>query len=378
MKHFRPRTRLACPLLLACSVGMALPVPAVAGEPSAVPADPFPDTPSNRALFESSLRQYEAIDREHGHFAEVNGIRMHYLEWGDARGVPLVWSHGSTSTGFELTQVGQGLADLGYHVFAITYRGHGQTQVVNYDFSLSHIADDIAALLDQKGHACAVIGGLSLGGGVSTTYYENYPQRAMALVLEDGGADAVQNRMERNFDKVRSFLADLPAQDWSYADRFMAYRAAILPYLPLLQQRPDTAPVFHSFVRRDETGDWRFHADQSRLLGNGEASQDPARGHEQPLLAQSWRRVHPIITYRNLKVPMLIIDPTGDDVGPYGSFTPEFKRLQALHPGLVRHVEYPETYHAAHPQRPEWFLRDMGELLARIRASGSDACLRRN
>ncbi len=378
MKDFRPRIRLACELLLACSVGMALPFPAVAGEPSAVPADPFPDTPSNRALFESSLRQYEAIDREHGHFADVNGIRMHYLEWGDARGVPLVWSHGSTSTGFELAQVGQGLADLGYHVFAITYRGHGQTQVTSYEFSLAHIADDIAALLDQKGHACAVIGGLSLGGGVATTFYENYPQRATALVLEDGGAEIVQNRMERTFANVKSFMDALPPTDWAVTDRFAAYRAAALPYLPLLQAKPELASTFHSFVRQDAAGAWRFHADTARLLGNGAASVDPARGHELSLLAQSWRRVHPVITYRNLKVPMLIIDPTGDDAGPFGSFSPEYARLQAMHPQLIRHVEYPETFHAAHPQRPEWFLRDMGELLARIRASGSDACLRRN
>jgi pimeloyl-ACP methyl ester carboxylesterase len=197
---------------------------AVAGKPEIdVPADPLPDTTANRALFESGLRQYEATDREHGHFVEVNGIRMHYLEWGDARGVPLVWSHGYTSTGFELVQVGPGLADLGYHVFAITYRGHGQTQVANYDFSLAHIADDIAALLDQNGYRCAVIGGLSLGGGVTTTFYENYPQRAMGLVLEDGGADTVQNRIESAWPKVKPLFAAMPAPDWAYADRFAAY-----------------------------------------------------------------------------------------------------------------------------------------------------------
>jgi pimeloyl-ACP methyl ester carboxylesterase len=307
--------------------------------------------------------------------AEVNGIRMHYLEWGDARGVPLVWSHGHTSTGFELIQVGQGLADLGYHVFAITYRGHGQTQVANIDFSLSDIADDIAGLLDQRGIQRAVIGGLSLGGGVATTFYENYPERVLAIALEDGGADPVQNRMESIFDRVHHILPLMPATEWSHADRFAAFRCALLPYLSLLQLRPEVAPMFHSFVRCNDSGAWVFHADPSRLLGTGEISFDPARGHELSLLAQSWRRIHPIITYRRLSVPMLIIDPTGDDefFGGLMHFTPAFKHLQSLHPHLIRHVEYPGTMHAAHPQQPEWFLRDMGELLARVRAQGAES-----
>jgi pimeloyl-ACP methyl ester carboxylesterase len=289
--------------------------------------------------------------------------------------VPLIWSHGHTSTGFELIQVGPGLADLGYHVFAITYRGHGQTQVVDHDFSLSHIADDITALMDQRGIGRAVIGGLSLGGGVATTFYENYPDRVLGVVLEDGGADAVQDRMERTFDRVHELLAAMPVLDWSYDDRFRAYGAAVLPYLPLLQVRPQAAAIFHSFLRRDPAGAWCFHADGSRLLGTGEVSFDPARGHELSLLAQSWRRVHPLITYRNLSVPMLIIDPTGDDelFGGLMHCTPAFKRLQATHPELIRLVEYPDTYHAAHPQQPEWFLRDMRELLERIGACAGDA-----
>lgn len=363
--------------LLALAVLMM--TPAAGAQTVPAPADPFPDTPANRQVFQESLRTYEDIDHAHGHFADVNGIRMHYLEWGNVRGIPLVWSHGYGSTDFELIQVGQGLADLGYHVFAIAYRGHGQTQVTNFNFSLSNIADDIAALLDQKGYRCAVIGGLSLGGGVATTFYEIYPQRAIALVLEDGGADAIQARMEMSFATVKPLFAAAPAasQDWAFSDQFAAYRMAMLPYLPLVQLRPETAPIFHSFIRRDDSGAWRFHADMTRLLGEGEVSQDPARGYELPLLAQSWRRVNPTISYRNLSVPILIIDPTGDDAGPYGSFSPEFQRLQALHPDLIRHVEYPETFHAAHPQRPDWFLRDMKDLLARVRAVGSDACLGR-
>ena len=344
--------------------------------------DPFPDTPENRALFESSLQAYEEIDREHSHFATVNGIRMHYLEWGDERGIPLIWSHGYSSSAFEMVQVGQKLAEAGYHVLAITYRGHGQTQVTDYNFSLADIADDIAALMDQKGYACAVIGGLSLGGGVTTTFYENYPARTMAVVLEDGGADGIQVRTERGFEKMKRYFSPPPEDPFAhrYPDRFLMFRDIVKVYLPNWDGEPipaEAMPIFQSWIRQGEDRLWGFHIDEARLFGEGPAMIDPGRSHDLPLLHQSWRRVNPLITYRNLAVPMLIIDPTGDDDGPNGSFSPDFERLRSLHSALIEHVEYPGTNHAAHPRRPEWFLRDMKELLERVRASGSDACLGR-
>jgi pimeloyl-ACP methyl ester carboxylesterase len=342
-------------------------------------ADPFPDSAENRALFEESRRAYEDLDRTHGRFVDVNGIRMHYLEWGKPGGVPLVWSHGSTSTGFELLQVGQGLADMGYHVFAITYRGHGQTRVSSYDFSLAHIADDVAAFLDQQQLGCAVIGGLSLGGGVTTTFYELYPARTLGLVLEDGGAFNPQWLAETHYEALKALYAAQPVPTASApsADPFFAFRDAAMPYLPLIRLHPEVATIVQSFIRQDEQGLWQFHADTDRMLGSDAASWDPARNHELSLLAQSWRRVNPIIAYRNLDVPMLIIDPTGDDAGPLGSLTPEYKQLESLHPSLVHYVAYPETLHAAHPQQPEWFLRDMRDLLGRVRAAGTDRCLKR-
>ncbi|NBS65533.1 MAG: alpha/beta hydrolase [Betaproteobacteria bacterium] len=48
--------------------------------------------------------------------------------------------------------------------------------------------DDIAALLEQQGHARAVIGGLSMGGGVATIFHELYRARVLGtdpFVLRD-------------------------------------------------------------------------------------------------------------------------------------------------------------------------------------------------
>jgi len=114
-----------------------------------------------------------------------------------------------------------------------------------------------------------------------------------------------------------------------------------------------------------ENGDGTFglHHDGPKLFGDGTpALMEPAQNHKLPLLHQSWRRVHPIITYRNLSVPMLVIDPTGDEFSP----TEDFEKLRAMHPDLITVVEYPDTPHAAHPMRPDWFVRDLTALLKRV------------
>src|SRR6266404_2648222 len=93
-----------------------------------------PATLCSQAIDTARLREaYSAVtavrnnhERAHGHFVTVNGIRMHYLEWGDKRGVPFVWAHGSASSGYEMRNDAPRLAQAGYRVLAVDYRGHGQ------------------------------------------------------------------------------------------------------------------------------------------------------------------------------------------------------------------------------------------------------------
>ncbi|MFC3050485.1 alpha/beta hydrolase [Kordiimonas pumila] len=325
-------------------------------------AEAFADTPENHNIVEQSYAAYQRISKEHGKFIDVNGIQMHYLEWGDETGIPLIWSHGYTSSGYELAGVAEGLVKAGYHVYAITYRGHGQTQVRDYNFSLDTIADDIAAMMDKLGIDKAVIGGLSLGGGVTTAFYDHYPERALAIVLEDGGADAVQARSEKMYPIMKKLIDDNPAPPEPVFDtRFSAFQYVANIYVPGWGGKiPEgIAPAFHSWIMKNDAGKFVPHYKDAKLLDfTNPAANDPSAGYKLPLLAQSWRRVNPFITYRNLSVPMVIINPTGDMFDP----SDDFEALRAQHPSLITVIDYPDTPHAAHPMRPNWFIRDLTAL----------------
>src|SRR5262245_29679264 len=122
------------------------------------------DTARVREAYAAVTALRSDYERQFGRFVTVNGIRMHYLEWGDKNGVPLVWAHGNATSAYEIRAVAPRLVQAGYRVLAVDYRGHGQTRVTNYDFTIHHIADDLIGLLDSLKIPAAVFGGSNKGG----------------------------------------------------------------------------------------------------------------------------------------------------------------------------------------------------------------------
>ena len=322
----------------------------------AVAADSAP------SLFAETYTVFEAIEKAHSRSVAVNGVSMQYLEWGREDGVPLIWLHGFGSTGYELMTVAPRLAAAGYRVLAVTYRGHGQTQVEDYNFSLAHIADDVAAMMDVLAVDRAVIGGLSLGGGVATTFYELYPDRALAVVLVDGGGHALipdtHDVHQKYVTLFGGFSYGPPPSFESREAAFQFFDETLMPGLPR-----EIKPVFHSWIRNSADGKAALHFETDKLLGfpSGYANPD-VEDYKVPPLGRSYRRLDPLVIYRNLSAPLLIIDPTGDGF----DFTPEYERLRDLRPGYIELIEYPDTPHAAVVVRPDWFVRDMTGLLERL------------
>src|SRR6185503_13397782 len=159
--------------------------------PSALRPQVADSTPM-RTAYAAVTALRDDYERSHGRFVAVNGISMHYLEWGDRNGVPLVWTHGNANTAYEIRAVAPRLVQAGYRVIAVDYRGHGLTRVTDYDFTIYHIADDLIALLDSLKIPAAVFGGSNKGGSVAAAVYSQYPNRVRGLLMADGGTWSMQ------------------------------------------------------------------------------------------------------------------------------------------------------------------------------------------
>jgi pimeloyl-ACP methyl ester carboxylesterase len=323
-----------------------------------------------RAAFDTAVALETKYENAHGRYVTANGMRMHYLEWGASHGMPLVWAHGSASTAFELRALAPRLVEMGYRVIAPSYRGHGKTQIANYDVSIYHIADDLVALLDSLKIPRAVIGGASKGGFVAAAVWDEYPERVAGLILHDGGSWSNQWIFDRYPAEVtaRQVRGGGPPRIVR-ATRFEVFQALAAGLLNA-PNPPDPERLLDlvSRINRTPDGSWSFIPGFEQLMGMPELFlAATTRPTTLPLLQWSQHALIPTVVFRDLSVPTLIIDPqSNDDDLPV---TEQNEKLKALHPDLIVHRIYPQTSHAAFRDRPDWFLRDARELLLRVRQS---------
>ena len=325
------------------------------------------DTARVRAAFATVTAQRDAYERAHGRFVMVNGIRMHYLEWGEAKGVPLVWAHGSASRAYEIRAVAPRLVQAGYRVLAVDVRGHGPTRVTSYDFGIYHVADDLVALLDSLRIPAAVFGGASLGAFHAAAVYDQYPTRVLGLLMADGGTFSPQWILDRQTpEQIRRHLPDAlpPITGATELDVFLK----LVGHIPAAELPRRTDWLFDMLTRiwPSDSGGFAFLAGMDRMTTWGEALL-PGITRPTTLPPPLWS-VHamiPRMVFRDLHVPMLILDPQDErDAFPV---TDQNERLAADHPALVIHRIYPQSSHNILQSRPDWLVRDAIELLDRVR-----------
>jgi pimeloyl-ACP methyl ester carboxylesterase len=129
-------------------------------------------------------------------YAQVNGLNMYYEVHGTGR--PLVVLPGGLLT-IDLS-FGAFLPGLARdrQVIAVELQGHGRTADIDREFTLEHLADDIAGLLDHLGIDRADLFGFSLGGLVAFQLALRHSARVDHLVLA-----AVHFRADGYHDEIR-------------------------------------------------------------------------------------------------------------------------------------------------------------------------------
>ncbi len=114
-------------------------------------------------------------------YFEHDGLYFNFEEYGS--GVPLIFSHG---LGGNLSLVRDLIGRLeGARVIVYDNRGHGRTSgpMDLSKLTFACMADDMAALLDRLEIESAVIGGESMGAGISLAFWIRHRKRVRALIL---------------------------------------------------------------------------------------------------------------------------------------------------------------------------------------------------
>lgn len=143
--------------------------------------------------------------------------RLHYLEFGGG-GDPVILLAGPGNTAWIYEAFGRDLA-RDFRVFALTRRGHGQSEMPEHGYDQATLVEDIRAFLDANDLKRVHLIGASTAGEEVTRFASKYPDRVGSVVYLDAAYD-------RTVD-VESGVPDRPerptAADRTSIDAYVAY-----------------------------------------------------------------------------------------------------------------------------------------------------------
>ncbi len=322
-------------------------------------------TTQGRQVFERVKRELAEFEQQHGAIFEGGLVPLHYLDLG-GDGIPLVLLHGTYNTAYEFVPFAKPLIEAGYRPISVDWYGHGKTPIPSRPVSIRDFAKDLTGLMDSLGLTSAVIAGHSRGGMIATEFYDAYPQRTLGVILIDGGAssphdyflslgkEGLHNWMLAAFD---------PDTGQALAPTYQTEQELFLAGWEQWDRTTDSQQLFEIIAqaKQRDDGQWtqwrqsiRRWLQQDNLENTFNGMHRPQQG---PLFLASCVLQKPREIYRELTVPLLILDAAGRD-DRYRDTTPTQanQALQQDNPDRVQHYQFP-TGHYLHREQPQQFLK---------------------
>jgi esterase len=158
----------------------------------------------------------------------INGIRLHYVEWGNFSKQPFVLLHGLSGFARDWDRLCRTLENE-YRLLALDQRGFGDSDYApGGAYAITDFASDLFELQQKLELYDVVLLGHSLGGRIALHYTAHYPDRVSRLILVDTGPEVAPAGAAR----VRQAIASIP-------DRFESLNALAAYFRPMYHAMPD-------------------------------------------------------------------------------------------------------------------------------------------
>ena len=125
-------------------------------------------------------------------FVHVNGIRLHYLDWGGS-GPTLLFLTGMGSSAYIFSRFAPRFTDR-FRVLALTRRGQGDSDYPETGYDADTLTEDIRQFMDHLQVEKVSLAGHSLAGVELTHFAATYPTRVEKLIY----LDALDDRREES------------------------------------------------------------------------------------------------------------------------------------------------------------------------------------
>jgi pimeloyl-ACP methyl ester carboxylesterase len=158
---------------------------------------------------------------------EVNGLRLHYLEWGKGDSEPMLLLHGFMGHAHVWDNVASVFAER-YRVLALDQRGHGESEWPEVGaYSIYDHYVDICGFIETLDLKHLNLIGHSMGGRNALLYAACTPQRVKRLILVDARPG---NSVEAS-KALKDFVTSLPLRIHTVEEAAVVFKK-LYPYLP--------------------------------------------------------------------------------------------------------------------------------------------------
>jgi pimeloyl-ACP methyl ester carboxylesterase len=250
-------------------------------------------------------------------FVAVNGLRLHYLDWGGEGWAPLVMLHGVTGNAHHWEHIARAFRSE-YRCLALDMRGFGDSQwSPAAQYESTDLAADLAGFFHELQLREAVVFGASWGGLVGLMQAADHPETVARLVLVDVGCEFSQPETA------------IPSRPWAFESpaAFESFERSANPLPALWTLRP-------------------YLQAELRQAGDGwERKQDPVFARRWPFRNRAyWDEA------RRVRGPALLVRGARSFV-----LTPEMAQRTAQSIRSCRLVEVPDAGHPVHLDNPPAF-----------------------
>jgi pimeloyl-ACP methyl ester carboxylesterase len=267
----------------------------------------------------------------------VDGMRLHYLDWGTTGKPTILFLHGGALTAHTWDLCCLALRD-DYHCLAVDQRGHGDSDwASDGDYSVAAQVADIRAFIDHLKLDRFILVGMSMGAINALAYAINHSERLSHLVIIDAGPEMRRPGSRRIRDFVNG-VAD--------AVSIEAIIERALEFNPRRDPKILRRSLMHN-LRQQEDGSWRWKYDRSRFQRLDQESHRAERAR----LADGLDRI---------RCPSLVVRGGDSDV----FHEEDAERLAARLPH-GRHVTVPNAGHTVQGDNPKGLVAELRQFLAR-------------
>lgn len=266
-------------------------------------------------------------------FVTVNGLRLHYLDWGAEGKPPFLLLHGGSAYAHWWDFVAPHFAEH-FHVVALDQRGHGDSDHVDPPaYGTRHYLADLHQFIGSLGLHKPVLMGHSMGGHNALIYATQHAQDLSALILVD--TDAAYPEAAVRFLRK---LGEKPAKEFdSLAEAISRFQ--LLPRETFISEEKLRYLASFAFSQRP-TGKWVAKLDRRTLF------REPIDGR--PLLS-------------HITCPTLFVRA---EHSPIHSADKMDRLVAALPQG--RWAEVKNSYHHVMLDNPEELVRVVREFLTSV------------